>query len=388
MNSVYLANVVIDENNIKEREPISSEAGRLKALEMLDVLTESSLFKKIYLVSQGQGKKWGLYRQCVIEKDSYTIIYLPIIVCGSFLRNLSAILSTIVWFIRHVNKQGVVISYNFDPLKAIPILLLRPILKFKLVIEYEELCRDLGVKYKLHNMLEQLGAKIADGLIVSSNVILEKLKVSADITKVTVASGYIPNYNHISDECDLGRFSKILTLLYAGRLDEERGIRKFVDTFVKTYYQARLLITGDGPLKSYIQDIANRYDSITYLGILPEEEFDKVIELVDICVNPQPTGRKFTDSSFPSKVVNYLAHGKIVISTRVRSLINSPYKDMLIFYSDEKNDNLEKVLTYVAQNKDKILRKTQNYPEMVRRVKRSERKKLLKILQSISNNVK
>jgi glycosyltransferase involved in cell wall biosynthesis len=382
---MYFANVVTDASDVAERMPVCAEAGRLRVVEMLRILSESSLFDRIYLISQGRGRQRGYYAARTIDKGSHTAVYLPILSYGKFLCNLSALFTTTAWLVRHVRKQDVVVVYNCDP-TITPLLLARPLLRFKLLVQYEELYRGLGLKYIPRQVVERIGAKVADGFIVSNTGIVDRLHLNLDRNRLAVASGYMPSYRSLNHEAvSKGKDAANLTLLYAGTLDEARGIKGFIQSFLRVQCQARLLITGSGPLQSYVRDIANRHKNIAYLGVLSEDEFATVLRDADVCVNPQPSEHKFADSSFPSKVVNYLTHGKIVISSRTPSLVKSRYSDMVLFYDDEDDKSLQAVLGQIVRDRDALRAKAKGHPWRVREIKEAEKVDVLQVLQCVSD---
>jgi len=53
--------------------------------------------------------------------------------------------------------------------------------------------------------------------------------------------------------------------------------------------------------------------------------FATVLSDADVCVNPQPSEHKFADSSFPSKVVNYLTHERLLFPAGRRRWSNPDY---------------------------------------------------------------
>ena len=385
MNCVYFANVVIDPGDIAEREPVWAEAGRLRAMEMLGVLSESSLFQRIYLVSQGRGRKRKRYRARVVDKNNYTAVYLPILSYGTALRNLSTVVLATIWLLRHVRKADVVITYNMDPTKAIPILLTLPILRFKWIVQFEELYRGLGLRYRLHRVFERLGAKRADGFVVSNRGVVDRLQLDASSDRLAVASGYVPAYRDGNDS-SRSRRNETLTLLYAGNLDETRGIMRFIQSFLRIHCDARLVVTGKGTMENRIRDLAGARRDIEYLGMLPEKEFSDVIADADVCVNPQPADHEFTESSFPSKVVNYLAHGKVVVSTRSEALLASPYRDMIVFYDDANDESLRSVLDRVIRERASLSALAREYPHRVAEIKKTETAGVLRVLRQVSGD--
>jgi glycosyltransferase involved in cell wall biosynthesis len=60
-------------------------------------------------------------------------------------------------------------------------------------------------------------------------------------------------------------------LVYAGRLEESKGIRPLLDAFARVSVPATLRIAGRGPLEADVRAAATRDHRISYLGMLPRE---------------------------------------------------------------------------------------------------------------------
>lgn len=381
---MYLTNVVGDLDDVQDRAPLWSEAARLRVAEMRGLLVESGLFDKVYMVSQGRGQERKRYPARTMDKGHYTVVYLPILSYGMFLCNLSAVFSATLWLMRHVRKGDVVCVYNGEPANAIPALLVWLLRRTRLVAQFEELYRGLGRKYVLHRVFEKAIARVADGFVVSNVGILDCLGLNMDTHRVAIASGYASDCHGVSSDESSFPEDGPLVLLYAGTLDEIRGVKKFIETFVTIKSDAKLRITGSGPLEFYVRGIAARHHNIEYLGVLSEQDLADVIRGADLCVNPQRTRCQFSDSSFPSKVVNYLAHGKTVIATETVSLVNSRYGDMVVFYDDQTKNGLQVALDTFKQERRSMRRRAQAYPSRVKEIKRQEKSDVLRVLRVVS----
>lgn len=61
-----------------------------------------------------------------------------------------------------------------------------------------------------------------------------------------------------------------IDFLYVGRLVEAKGIKEILDIFAQR--EEKLLIVGDGPLRSLVERYANEYENIEYLSYRSKEE--------------------------------------------------------------------------------------------------------------------
>ena len=96
-----------------------------------------------------------------------------------------------------------------------------------------------------------------------------------------------------------------------------------------------LIITGSGRLEKLVSESIKKDARIRFLGLVDDEKLNQILEEADICINPQIGS---ISVNFPSKISLYLSYGKVVLSTKNSSLLNSPYKNLLYYY-DEFNPN-------------------------------------------------
>ena len=150
-----------------------------------------------------------------------------------------------------------------------------------------------------------------------------------------------------------------LHLLYAGSLDESRGVLGLIKLMKQVEDIASLTITGRGIISPALQTIYQNSSNITFKGFLDESQFEKILLDCDICVNPTPVNSQFSKFSFPSKVVFYLNHGKNVLSTRLDVLLNSPYRDMVMYYEASNPQSFRDVLVFL-KNKPHMMSENKN----------------------------
>lgn len=109
----------------------------------------------------------------------------------------------------------------------------------------------------------------------------------------------------------------ITTYMYAGILEPVTGVDMLLKAFFKISNPAiRLKISGKGSLEKLVQEATKRDERITYLGCVPYEEYLCNLQQADVLVNPRNMNLPENDNNFPSKIMEYLATGKPIISTR------------------------------------------------------------------------
>jgi len=141
-----------------------------------------------------------------------------------------------------------------------------------------------------------------------------------------------------------GSNSGHFTLMYAGGLYEEYGVRMILDAFAQVLDpDCRLWLFGAGPMEGEVQRASQQDDRITYWGFVPNEVVVQRATEATVLVNPRPSRQTFTRYSFPSKLVEYMMSGRVVVSTRLPS-IPEEYYPYLCMLEDETPAGLATLL--------------------------------------------
>ena len=105
--------------------------------------------------------------------------------------------------------------------------------------------------------------------------------------------------------------------LYSGLLNEVTGIDLYLKAIrLVNMPNVEFVFTGRGPLEKAVREAAQQDARIVYHGFVSREEYYGLLAGADIVVNPRNMALPENKNNFPSKVMEYLASGNIVISTR------------------------------------------------------------------------
>ena len=126
---------------------------------------------------------------------------------------------------------------------------------------------------------------------------------------------------------------KITRFLYAGTFSEVTG----VDVLLKAISlisdpDLEFYFSGKGELVREVISAAEKDQRVKYLGFMNDEEYIKVLNNTHVFINPRNMGFKQNRNNFPSKVLEYLACGRPVISTRFPGY--NRFEDYFIFCDD------------------------------------------------------
>lgn len=113
------------------------------------------------------------------------------------------------------------------------------------------------------------------------------------------------------------RAGQPVVFLYAGLLSRVTGVDILLEAMRRIRRQEiRLIITGKGDLEEEVGQAAAEDERILFKGHLTYEEYVKQLQGADILVNPRNMDLPENQNNFPSKIMDYLASGKRIISTR------------------------------------------------------------------------
>ena len=83
---------------------------------------------------------------------------------------------------------------------------------------------------------------------------------------------------------------------------------------------------------------------ITYDGLLSGEEYIKFIQSCDIGLSTQNPNGKYNDTSFPSKILSYMANGLRVVSVRIPVVEESGIGKCVCYYDEQTPENIAKAI--------------------------------------------
>ena len=104
------------------------------------------------------------------------------------------------------------------------------------------------------------------------------------------------------------------SFLLSGILTENRSPDIILDVFARLPHYT-LYITGVFKDETLVFEYAKKYSNIQYLGYLPYKEYKQVLDKVSFSINSRNPFFEENHYNFPSKVIEYLFHNKIVVST-------------------------------------------------------------------------
>ena len=271
-----------------------------------------------------------------------------------------AILKTklFLYMIKNTNKDSIVMVYHSLGYMSL-VKRLKKLKGFKLIIEAEEIYGDVIGDEKT-SQKEYEFFKIADGFIFPTELLSEKVNTEKK-PEVIIYGTY-----HIEKELPKLFSDGKIHCVYAGTLDPRKGgAAAAVEAalFLNGDYHIHILGFGNEKEKA---EMLNAIDSIskkskakiTYDGLLSGKEYIKFIQSCDIGLSTQNPNAKFNDTSFPSKILSYMANGLRVVSIRIPSIEKSAVGKFMYYYNEQTPENIAKAIKSIDFSEEYDSRKT------------------------------
>ena len=314
-----------------------SQAARLFQQRLINSLSEKNInFEAMSVL---------LSNKCVIIPESFTdlnTIVEAIPVSTTSMRTIAKAMSGIKKRFNEERSENIlVLMYAISPIALIPLLRLKRKREITLITicpelpQFRRYKKNIG-SYIKRKIYEYLNRKF-DKYIVFSDAMREYLPNGKPCM---LLEGFAP------DSILQPQVREKNIAMYAGGLAEDNGIRMMIEAAHKSKYIDELWICGVGACQSYVEQ--NTDSKVKYLGRLPNTEVLEREKLAKALLNIRDPRNDLTRFSFPSKVLEYMAAGGIVISSKL-SGIPKEYDQHIKLLEEYTASN-------VAANLDEIFR--------------------------------
>lgn len=289
------------------------------------------------------------------------ILRLPLSWGGNYwllrkLRTLWHLIDLFFYLLCKCKKTDTVIVYHslgyFDVIRWA-----KRIRQFKMVLEVEEIYSDVSIMSDNCRSLEFRMFDTADAFILSNDLLNKK--INRKNKPSTVIYGTYQVEPKRAEKFDDGKVHAV----YAGTFDPNKGGAQLsisaAEYLPKNYH---IHICGFGnsedieSIKKQIAEIQGRSKAtITYDGLKKGLDFIEFLQHCHIGLSAQRPEGNFNDTSFPSKVLTYMANGLAVVSIRIPVLENTSISDCISFYEESDGKELAKTIYNCDINKVSIL---------------------------------
>lgn len=306
----------------------------------VDLISKSGVSEKGFAFDAG-----GL-----IHKGDNTLRHFVSFGCmNSPLRVVSRWLNTfhfIFWFLCNVRrKEEIWVYHSLGYCKLF--IFLKKIVGFKLIGEIEEIYQDVhqqsavtsAAEYKFHTICDKF---------VYPNVLLNPICNPQNKPFLVVHGLYstVPDMGVRFDDTDIHA-------LYSGTFDPEKGgaqVAIEVTKYLPENFHVHITGFGDDKIISELKTLAQSVSleskaKLTFHGFISRKELNELMQKCQVGLCTQPPHTKLNATSFPSKILNYMANGLVVLCGKNEAITKSSVGDIVSYY---ESDNLKDIAAAVV----------------------------------------
>lgn len=255
-----------------------------------------------------------------------------------------------LYLLFNIKKDEIVIAYH-SPYHINILCFLKRIKKFRLVLQMLEIYSDVTGDKILRDK-EFLLAEKADAYIFPTEI-LSGIVNKNQKPEVIMLGTYQVERNRGTKFDDGG-----IHVLYAGTLDSRKGgatAAALSARYLPEEYHVHILGFGsEEDKKELFRLIKENKQScsakITYDGLLSGENYIQFVQSCDIGLSTQNPDAAFNDTSFPSKILSYMANGLRVVSIRIPVVEKSIIGAHMYYYDYQKPENIARAIMEVNIN--------------------------------------
>lgn len=250
----------------------------------------------------------------------------------------------VFWYLlQHVGKGDTLMAYHSLAYAGL-VRILKRLKGFRLVLEIEEIYADVTGDSKARKSEYRL-FQCADAYIFPTELLNEKLNTEHKPHCIIYGTYQVePEWR-----CSFGDGK--IHVVYAGTFDPRKGgaAAAAAAGFLPANYHVHILGFGSKAdteqLKQVIAEVSSKSAAtVTYDGCLSGEEYIRFIQSCDIGLSTQNPDAAFNDTSFPSKILSYMANGLRVVSIRIPAIERSAIGDLVTYYDMQTPEAIAKAI--------------------------------------------
>lgn len=292
----------------------------------------------------------------LVDEETGATVHVPAAIDIYGVNFVFAVLATTLLVLRLLFRGSfdVILFYNFRAKHAVPAALGSVLFGVPTILDYEDgiFLHDNPVIRWSSRILRRVCAHIVDAAVCVNRPL-------ADIapTDNTVTVRGFPSIGMPDGLIESAEDPDATVVMFAGRLDRIRGVDTFVDAIrdISVPEPVEFWISGYGPdeeLERVRTGIEKLDDPrVTFFGTLPWEDYRERLVAADIAVNLQDPTAPLSKYTFPSKLLDFMSSGSIIVSSDMSDL-RTDFESLFYFVDDGRSpeETLTEVVTGYQQD--------------------------------------
>lgn len=321
---IWLGSVFNDEAVLKCSA--ISPAGNKWQLKFINGINESEQYK-VVSVGHRPERAFPKGKLFVINNDNFSlpginqllVPYLNLPYLRDFFINIQLIVKYLLVFLEN-GKPAHMITYNSYQYNCFLALFIKYVFNVNWVYILADPVNDKTGRYNVLHKLSDSHIYLSYGMFNKSNK-QKKIHIDGGIDILDIAK---------TEQFK----SSTPYVLYTGRISKHNGIELLIDAMDFVNPSLNLVICGKGHNSKLIDATVDNSRRIKYLGMVDENELESLVQNAEILVNPRLISNKTNNSIFPSKILEYIAYKKPIISTKTFG-ISDEYNNIIEFVHDD-----------------------------------------------------
>lgn len=255
------------------------------------------------------------------------------------------------YLLKRLKKDDIMLVYHSPYCNTVKFL--RKIKRCRLILEVEELYSDVSGDKNLRRK-ELSVCRSADAFIFPTELL--NTAVNCKGKPFSVIHGTYNVENERERIFNDGR----IHVVYAGTFDPRKGgavAAIAAGEFLPEKYHIHILGFGSdkekADIKNQISEVSKKTKAtVTYDGLLSGEEYIRFIQSCDIGLSTQNPDAEFNSTSFPSKILSYMANGLRVVSIKIPAIEKSAVGNYMYYYQKQTPAEIAEAIKSVDLNDD------------------------------------
>lgn len=259
-----------------------------------------------------------------------------------------------LYLLFHVKREETVLVYHSLGYAGL-VTLLRKLKKFRLILEVEEIYADVNGRER-DRKNEYKVFSVADGFLFPTELLNKKIN-SRNKPYALIHGTYQAEPDLRCDGAENRTGEKIIHCVYAGTFDPRKGgaMAAAGAAFLPENYHVHILGFGNKTETQQMQALVEELGKtcrckISYDGLLSGTEYLKFLQSCDIGLSTQNPDAAFNATSFPSKILSYMANGLRVVSIRIPAIEDSAIGNYMYYYDEQTPEAIANAIMRVDLN--------------------------------------
>ena len=225
----------------------------------------------------------------------------------------------------------------------------KKIKKFKMILEVEEIYNDVRQKSRLSRRMEEKFIASANKYIFPTQLLNKKFNKKNKPYVIIHGTYQVETDRKLSFNDDK------IHVVYAGTLDPRKGgaiaAVKSAQWLTEKYH-IHILGFGDSvEIEKLILDVNSQSKAtVTFDGLLSGNEYIEFLQKCHIGMSTQNPDANFNDTSFPSKILSYMANGLRVVTVSIPAIEASDIGNELYYYKNQTPKDIAEAIMNIDFN--------------------------------------